>query len=254
MIKAVITGCTGKMGTVLTNIIGDRDDMEVVAGISRNPDNSNNPYPVYSNFDDIVEEVDVVIDFSNPSTLKDLLEYGVSKNIPLVIATTGFSPEDIRSIEEASKNIPILYSQNMSLGINLLVSLAKKAALTLGESFDIEIIEKHHNKKVDAPSGTAYMIAEGINESLNNSKSYNFGREGKNELRHKDEIGIHAIRGGTIPGEHSVLFAGLDEVIELKHSALSKNVFAQGGVVAAKFIVNKENRLYSMKDIFDTDE
>lgn len=172
-------------------------------------------------------------------------------NTPIVIATTGLNIEDDKKIEDASKNIPIFKSANMSIGVNLLIDLVKKAALALQDNFDIEIIEKHHNKKVDAPSGTALMIADAINEELDNSMEYKYGREGKSAKREGNEIGIHAIRGGTIPGEHTVIFAGLDEIVEVKHTALSKNIFASGAVKAAKFIVNKENGLYKMENLMN---
>lgn len=254
MINVVINGCNGKMGVVLTNMISECEDTRVIAGVDRNPTKLDKNYPIYKDMWDTDEEVDVIIDFSHHSKLNNLLDYGIKKNIPLVIATTGFSREDEKLIEETSKNIPILYSKNMSLGINILVDLTKRMASLLGETFDIEIIEKHHNTKVDAPSGTASMIADEINHSLNDTKNYIFGRKGDKVLRTKDEIGIHSIRGGTMSGEHSVLFAGLDEMIEIKHTAITRNIFAIGAIKGAKFIINQKNGLYSMNDIFTSME
>lgn len=247
--KIIINGCNGKMGQVLTKQIENDHDLEIVAGIDKTPDKYENKYPVYKDIFEFKGEADVVIDFSNPYYLPGLLDYCVEKNLPIVIATTGFSKKDYKDIEKSSKKIPIFYSANMSLGINVLIKLVREAAKVLAESFDIEIIEKHHNNKVDAPSGTAYMIANKINEELNNSKEYVFGRYTKKEKRSKNEIGIHAIRGGTIVGEHSVIFAGLDEIIEIKHTAMSKNIFAIGAIKAAKFIINKDKGLYSMDDL-----
>lgn len=252
--NVVLNGCNGKMGVVLTNVISETEDSRVIAGIDRNPKKLDKNYPIYKDIWDMEEKIDVIIDFSHHSNLKSLLDYGVKKNIPLVIATTGFSEEDEKLIEVASKNIPILYSRNMSLGINILVDLTKRMASLLGETFDIEIIEKHHSTKADAPSGTASMIADEINNSLNNTKNYVFGRKGDEELRTKDQIGIHSIRGGTMSGEHIVLFAGLDEMIEIKHTAITRNIFGVGAIKGAKFIINKKNGLYSMNDIFTSME
>lgn len=254
MINVVINGCNGKMGLVLTNMIIEDEDTRVIAGVDRSPTKLDKNYPIYKNLWDIEEDIDIIIDFSHHSNLKDLLDYGIEKNIPLVIATTGFSNEDEKLIEKISKNIPILYSKNMSLGINILVDSTKRMASLLGQTFDIEVIEKHHNTKVDAPSGTACMIADEINNSLNNTKNYVFGRKGGKELRTKNEIGIHSIRGGTMSGDHSVLFAGLDEMIEIKHTAITRNIFGLGAIKGAKFIINQKNRLYSMNDIFTSIE
>lgn len=249
MIKVIINGCNGAMGQVLNKVIGEMEDIEIVAGIDKNIDRFKNNYPVYSHILNYEGKADVVIDFSNPTSVEGVLEYGVKTSTPLVIATTGLTPENLESLNKASKSIPIFHSYNTSLGVNVLVSLVKKAAAILSESFDIEIIEKHHNKKIDAPSGTAYMIANAINEELNNSMEFIYGREGKDAKRTKNEIGIHAVRGGTIPGEHTVIFAGMDEIVEVKHTALSKNIFAQGAVKAAKYIINKSNGIYDMNDI-----
>lgn len=251
MLKIILNGCNGAMGKTVTKVVEECNDIEIVAGVDKNKDLYSNNYEVYNEFLEVKDKADVIVDFSHPSCLEKLLEFGVTNKIPIVIATTGLKEEDLKNIKEASENIPIFHSANMSLGINLLINLAKKAALTLNETFDIEIIEKHHNKKVDAPSGTAYMIANAINDELDNSMEYKYGREGKSEKRKENEIGIHAVRGGTIPGEHEVIFAGLDEIIEIKHTALSKNIFANGALKAARYIVNKDNGLYSMENLMN---
>jgi len=245
MIKIIVNGCLGKMGKVLTKSICDDEAFELVAGVSREI-NENTEYNAYSSLLDINEQADVIIDFSNPTTLKDMLDYSKKTKTPLVIATTGYTNEELNMIDEHSKAVPVFHSSNMSLGVNLMLKLVEISAKALS-NFDIEIIEKHHNKKVDAPSGTALMLANEIQAVLNNE--FNFGRHGKNAKRKENEIGIHAVRGGTIVGDHSVIFAGKDEIVELNHTALSKEIFAQGSLQAAKFIVNKKNGYYNMKDI-----
>ena len=251
MLKVVICGCNGALGRALTEVISSNEDVSIVSGIDKKINAYENEYPVYPSPLLLKEECDVIIDFSNPSNLNELLQFGVINNVGLVIATTGFNKEEENKIKEASINTRIFKSSNMSLGINVLINLAKQATNVLGETFDIEIIEKHHNKKVDAPSGTAKMIANAINDELNNSMEFNYGREGNDSKRKDNEIGIHAIRGGTIPGEHTVVFAGLDEVIDIKHLALSKKVFAKGAVEAAKYIADKDNGMYSMDDLIN---
>ena len=251
MLRIGISGCNGAMGRMLNETMSDMNDLSIVLGIDRNINLYNNTYPVYENPSSIDVDCDVIIDFSNPNNLNDLLNFCVDKKVGIVIATTGLSQEQEERIKECSKYIPIFKSSNTSIGINVLIDLVKKASKVLSDNFDIEIIEKHHNKKVDAPSGTAYMLANAINEELDNSMEYNYGREGTDAKRNKKEIGIHAVRGGTIPGEHTVMFAGMDEIIEIKHTALSKKVFAQGAVRAAKYIANKEPRLYCMDDLIN---
>ena len=251
MIKVVLSGCNGAMGRVLNTIIDEMEDMMVVAGIDKNKDLYKNDYPVYESPLLVKEKCDVIIDFSKPSNINELLEYSIKNNIALVIATTGFSEEEEDKIKEASKLIRIFKSSNMSLGINVLINLSKQATNILGSITDVEIIEKHHNKKVDAPSGTAKMIANAINTELNDSMEFNYGRNGNDAKRKENEIGIHAIRGGTISGEHTVIFAGLDEIVEIKHIALSKKVFAQGSIKAAQYILNKENGLYDMDNLIN---
>lgn len=249
MIKVLINGYYGQMGQVLSQEIKKDKEMKLVAGIDKDSSNNCDNLNVYNNIFNCSEDIDIIIDFSHPSSLPNLLKYGMEKNIPLVIGTTGLSNKDIEKIKAASKKIPIFHSANMSLGINVLISMVKNIAPILEDSFDIEIIEKHHNNKIDAPSGTAYMIADEINKELNNSKEYVFGRNTKTDKRKEKEIGIHAVRGGTIVGEHTVIFAGCDEVIEIKHSASSKKIFAQGAIKAAKFLYNQENGLYNMENL-----
>lgn len=251
MIKVIVNGCNGAMGQVLSQQLLQDKETTLVAGIDRSPSKLENPYPVHEDIFEFDGEVDVIIDFSKPGSLPKLIEFGVQKNVPLVIATTGFSAEDMELINKASEKIPVFYSANMSLGVNTLITMVRKAASILGGSFDIEIVEKHHNKKVDAPSGTAHMIANNINDELNNSMNYVFGREGNESKRTSNEIGIHAVRGGTIFGEHTVIFAGEDETIEVKHTALSKKIFANGSINAAKYIVNKDKGLYGTKDLLN---
>ena len=251
MLKVVISGCNGAMGRALTEVISSIEDVSIVAGIDKKINAYENEYPVYPSPLLLKEKCDVIIDFSNPSNLNELLEYGVINNVGLVIATTGFNKEEENKIKEASINTRIFKSSNMSLGINILINLSKQATNILGNITDIEIIEKHHNKKVDAPSGTAKMIANAINTELNDSMEFNYGRNGNDAKRKENEIGIHAIRGGTISGEHTVIFAGLDEIVEIKHVALSKKVFAQGSIKAAQYILNKENGLYDMDNLMN---
>ncbi len=252
MLKVAINGYLGAMGQVVAGEIKKDDEMTLVAGIDKKYiEKDKNSVPVYDNISDVREEIDMIIDFSHPSSLDSVLEFSINNNISLVIGTTGLEDEDIEKIEKASNKIAIFYSANMSLGVNLLLSLVKKSANVLEDSFDIEIIEKHHNKKIDAPSGTAYMIADSINETLKEPKEYVYNRHDKSEKRSKSEIGIHSIRGGTIVGEHTAIFAGPDETIEISHSATSKKVFAQGALKASKFIISKEKGLYNMDDLIN---
>ncbi len=248
MTNIIINGCLGKMGRVVNSCISARQDCKVIAGFDIAQDTYAD-FPVYTTPNDFVGKADVVIDFSHPNTIEGLLNWAVETNTAVVIATTGFSPEQIEFIKEKSKQIPIFFSFNMSLGVNLLVELAKKATEVLGSQFDIEIIEKHHNQKIDAPSGTAIMIADAINDTLDNSAHFVYDRHSVRQKREKNEIGIHAVRGGTIVGEHEVIFAGRDEVISLKHTANSKEIFAVGAVNAAVFLAGKEPGMYDMSDI-----
>lgn len=248
MIKLILCGSDGQMGRVIVDQVKEMENYEIVAGMDRS-NNQGYEFPVFEDISEFKGEADVIIDFSNPSTLPKLLKYSKETKTPLILASTGFSDEEVKSIKEASSETAIFYSGNMSLGINVLLSLVKKAASAL-EGFDIEVIEKHHNKKVDAPSGTAFMIAEAINDELNGEKEYVYGRQGNDTKRKPEEIGIHAIRGGSIVGEHSVIFAGVDEILEVKHTAMSKKIFAVGSINAAKFLVGKKSGLYNMDDLF----
>lgn len=250
MTRIIITGANGKMGKVIRSVIDSRDDCEVVAGVDLNTE-SDAGFTVYPTISEVKEKADVVIDFTNPVLLDGLLDYAKSTKTPLVIGTTGYDDEQKKKIELASKECPIFFTYNMSLGINLMANLAKKAAEILGNEFDIEIVEKHHNQKIDAPSGTALMLADAICEVLPNPMKYEYDRHSKREKRTKNEIGLHAIRGGTIVGEHDIIFAGRDEIITLSHSARSKEVFAVGAVNAAVYMNGKGAGLYDMKELIN---
>ena len=248
MTKIVMNGCNGKMGQVITRLVAEDDNCEIVAGFDVN-DTIDNTYPVFTNPDEFTGDADVVIDFSHPSALTNVLNYCKKRKFPVILPTTGFTNEQKQEFIDASKEIPVFFSANMSLGINLLIALAKKATKLLEGNFDIEIVERHHNQKLDAPSGTALAIADAIDETLSFPAEYVYDRHAVRKKRKKTEIGLHAVRGGTIVGEHDIIFAGTDEVIELKHSAHSKEVFAVGAVKAAKFITDKPAGLYNMNDI-----
>ncbi|MBQ8300994.1 MAG: 4-hydroxy-tetrahydrodipicolinate reductase [Clostridia bacterium] len=248
MTKIIMNGCNGKMGQVISRLVSEDDSCEIVAGFDVN-DNIENTYPVFTNPDDFTGDADVVIDFSHPSALTNVLNYCKKRNLPVILATTGFSDEQKKEFNEASKEIPVFFSANMSLGINLLIDLAKKATKLLEGNFDIEIVERHHNQKIDAPSGTALAIADAIDETLSFPAEYVYDRHAVRKKRKKTEIGLHAVRGGTIVGDHEVIFAGTDEVIELKHSAHSKEVFAVGAIKAAKFMTDKPAGMYNMNDL-----
>lgn len=251
MVKAVICGAQGKMGRVLNDIISKRNDIEIIGGIDINDTTPYADFEIFKSPSELKEKPQVIIDFSHPSALDGLCEYCLTNGVPLVIATTGYSDEQKKLIKKVSEQIPVFFTFNMSVGINLLCSLAKKAAAILGGQFDIEIVEKHHNQKIDAPSGTALMIADALNETLDNKMRYVYDRHSVRQKREKSEIGIHAIRGGTIVGEHDIIFAGRDEVITLSHHAASKEVFAVGAVNAAVFIAGKPAGLYDMNDVID---
>ncbi len=251
MIKIMLVGCNGKMGQVITRLVSQTEDMQIVAGIDIKNEPSGS-YPVFSEPAQSNVRPDVIIDFSNPQGLGKLLDYATTQKIPVVIATTGFSQGQVKQIKSASRMIPVFFTANMSLGVNLVAELVQKAAKVLEGNFDIEIIEKHHNQKIDAPSGTALLLADAINEVLEEKCEYVYDRHSRRKKRSKKEIGIHAIRGGTIVGEHTVIFAGNDEIIEIKHSALSKEIFAVGALRAARFVLNRENGLYDMKSLLNS--
>ena len=247
MKKIILCGANGKMGHVIRNIVAADNECEIVAGVDINTESTD--FPIYSEIDSVKESADVIIDFSNPALLNSLLKYSTAKKIPVVIATTGFDDDQKKQIENAATENGVFFTYNMSLGINLLATLAKKAVDVLGNDFDIEIIEKHHNQKIDAPSGTALMLADAICEEIDKPMKYEYDRLSKREKRSKNEIGMHAVRGGTIVGEHEIIFAGRDEIITLSHSARSKEIFAVGAVNAAKYMVGKGAGLYTMKDL-----
>ena len=247
MLRIIINGYSGSMGKVLTKCANEDSELEIVCGSSK--DDLDVPFKTYHKMSEVEELADVIIDFSHHSTIDDTLSYAIKNKTPLVIATTGFNDEELEKIKESSNIIPIFHSSNMSLGVNVLIKLVKEAAKALN-GFDIEIIEKHHNKKLDAPSGTAVMIANGVKEVLPDSE-YIYGRHGRSDKRSSNEIGIHAIRGGTIVGEHTTIFAGHDEVVEIKHSAQSKDIFAKGAIAAAKFLVKQEAGYYNMNNMLN---
>lgn len=248
MTNILLSGCNGKMGSAVAQCVAARKDCRVIAGIDTNS-NTSAEFPVFGSAAEFEGKVDVIIDFSHPSALEDLLQYAVAKKIPAVIATTGLDDAQTQLLHSAAKDIPVFFSANMSIGVSLLKELAQTAARVLGDSFDIEIVEMHHNQKLDAPSGTALMLADAIAEELREQPCYEYDRHLKREKRSKNEIGIHAVRGGTIIGEHEIIFAGHDEIITLSHSARSKQIFASGAVNAALFIEDKGPGLYSMKEL-----
>ena len=249
MLKIIISGCNGYMGRTVAALSEQDPDVEVVCGFDVNaakPDK----FPVCADPMEFGGAADVVVDFSSLTALDGLLSYGCAKKIPLVLCTTGYSPEQISAIEKASERIPVFRSGNVSLGINLLADIIRRSCAVLGGAFDVEIVERHHRRKVDAPSGTALMLADAAASALPYDAEYIFERQSRREARKNHEIGISAVRGGTIVGEHEVIFAGLDEVIELKHTAYSRDIFATGALKAAKFMAGiKEPGLYDMRDV-----
>lgn len=249
MVRAVMHGCNGKMGQVITGLIKADEGIELVAGIDTYT-GIQNDYPVFENIEQCDVQADVIIDFSNAGAVDALLGYCAGRQVPVVLCTTGLSEEQLEKVREASKKTAVLKSANMSLGINLLMKLLKDAAKVLGPAgFDIELVEKHHNQKVDAPSGTALALADSINEAVDGGYEYVYDRSQVRRKREKKELGISAVRGGTIVGGHEVIFAGADEVIEFKHTAYSKAVFGKGAVEAAKFLAGKPAGIYDMSDV-----
>ena len=249
MVRAIMHGCNGKMGQTITTMCKEDAEIEIVAGIDLY-DGIKNDYPVFKNSSLCDVKADVIIDFSHAKAVDDLLVYSAEKNVPVVLCTTGLSEAQLAEAKKVSEKTAVLKSANMSLGINMLMELLKKAALTLAPAgFDMEIVEKHHNQKLDAPSGTALALADSMNEALENKYEYTYDRSKERKKRDKYEIGISAVRGGNIVGEHEVIFAGQDEVIEFKHTAYSKAVFAKGAVQAAKFLAGKPAGFYDMSDV-----
>lgn len=249
MIKAIMHGCNGKMGQTIAGLVAEDAEMELVAGVDTY-DEGKNPFPVFTNIEQCDVPADVVIDFSAAPAVDGLLAYCVSRQIPCVLCTTGLSEEQLKKVEEASGKVAILKSANMSLGINMLMKLLKEAAAILVPAgFDVEIVEKHHKLKVDAPSGTALALGDSIREALDGEYEYVYDRSNRRQKRPKTEIGFSAVRGGTIVGDHDVIFAGADEVITFSHSSYSKAVFGKGAVQAAKFLKGKPAGMYQMSDV-----
>lgn len=248
MINILLNGANGRMGQAIASLAASSEELNVVAGIDCYTEIEND-FPVYKKVYECQEDYDVIIDFSNPSGIEELIDYAVLNKKPLVVATTGLTKEQTKKMNEASLHIPLFYSANMSLGVNLLIDLVKRASAVLGNGYDIEIIEKHHNQKLDAPSGTALAIADAISEVNPLSKEYVYDRHSVRKKRDSREIGISSVRGGNIVGEHEVLFIGNEEIIEIKHHASSRHVFAEGAIRAALFLCGKKNGLYSMKDL-----
>ncbi len=248
MVKVLLNGCCGKMGQIIVESSKSFSNIEIVAGIDKYPSDKNE-FKIFNNVNEVDVDYDVLIDFSRPEALEDLLKLSISKKKPLILCSTGYSEEDLKIISEKSKIIPIFKSANMSLGINLINSLLKKISPILYGNYDIEIIEKHHNQKVDSPSGTAVLLADTIKDSLPTEIKYVYGREGFSK-RENNEIGIHAVRGGSIVGDHDVIFAGSGEIIELSHKALSREVFAVGALKAAEYMSKiTEASIYNMEDV-----
>lgn len=251
MTRVMMHGCNGKMGQVISELAAGDAQLEIVAGVDIT-DSGKNSYPVYSSVWDCREAVDVVIDFASAKAVDTLLDFCEKKEIPCVLCTTGLSEEQLEKVKKVSEKVAILKSANMSLGINLLLKLVKEAAQVLANAgFDMEIVEKHHNLKVDAPSGTALALADSINEACDQAYTYVYDRSQRREKRAEKEIGISAVRGGTIVGEHEVIFAGADEVVTFSHTAYSKAVFGKGAVQAAKFLAGKPAGLYDMSDVIE---
>lgn len=249
MVDILLCGCSGKMGAAVQAAAALRKDCRIVAGVDLSA-GVNLAFPVYSAPEQVREHADVLIDFSHPSALESILEYCRSHSgTAAVLCTTGYSKEQVQLVKEAAKDLPVFYSRNMSLGINLLIELSKKAESVLGDGFDVEIVEMHHNQKLDAPSGTALMLADAINETRENQMKYTYDRHSQRKKREKHEIGLHSVRGGTIVGEHQVIFAGQHETITLSHSAQSKELFASGAVNAAVYMQGKGPGLYTMSDM-----
>lgn len=251
MVRIILYGCNGAMGKVVSELVKENKDFTIVAGVDVTPQKRED-FPVYQDINDIKEEADAIVDFAHISAVSSLLEFTKSRKIPLVLCTTGLEDVHIQKIKEYSKEVAILRSANMSLGVNLLLKLIKEVSLSLyNADFDIEIVEKHHRRKLDAPSGTALSMAEAVNEALHGSLSYVYERESKRQPREKKELGISSVRGGSIVGEHDIIFAGEDELITLSHSAYSRKIFAKGALSAAKYLLGKQNGLYTMTDVIE---
>lgn len=251
MVKMIMHGCNGHMGQVITELAAQDPDVEIVAGIDV-ADNRQNGYPVFTNIFDCNVEADVIIDFAAAAAVDNLLKFSREKKMPVVLCTTGLSEEQLLDVKETGKETAVLKSANMSLGINTLMKLLKDAAKVFGTAgYDIEVVEQHHRLKVDAPSGTALALADSVNEALGNEYQYVYDRSERREKRPDKEIGISAVRGGTIVGVHDVIFAGTDEVITFHHTAYSKSVFAKGAIEAGKFLAGRPAGMYDMADVIE---
>lgn len=249
MIQILLNGCCGKMGKVITEVLSQFPDLNIVAGVDKYP--CDNPFPVFTSLSNINIPYDVLLDFSRPTALENLISLSEKTKKPLVLCTTGYSSNDLDLINYKSSIIPIFKSANMSYGINLINVLLKKITPLLYDNYDIEIIEKHHNQKVDSPSGTALLLGNTISSSIDSKTNFIYGREGKKK-RKKDEIGIHAIRGGSIVGDHEIIFAGTGEIIELNHKAISREVFAIGALKACEYMSRiKKPGLYNMENMLE---
>lgn len=249
MVRAILHGCNGRMGRVVTGLIKEDETIEIVAGVDTYMGTSND-YPVFDTIEKCQVPADVVIDFSNASAADGLLDFCVEKKIPVILCSTGFSEEQLKKVEESAEKVAILKSANMSVGINLLIKLLKDVTKVLAPAgYDIEIVERHHNQKLDAPSGTAIALADAINDAADHAYDYVYDRSKERKKREAKEIGISAVRGGTIVGDHAVVYAGMDEVIEFKHTAYSRGIFGKGAVEAAKFLAGKPAGRYDMSDV-----
>ena len=248
MLRIILCGCCGRMGKSVSQKVSEGSSAKIVAGVDI-ASSGGTDYPVYSNILDIHEEADVIVDFSHHGAVGAISGFAAQRSLPVVFCTTGYNEEELEVIKSLSTKTAVFRSANMSLGVNVLLELCRKAAKVLGDSFDIEITEMHHNQKLDAPSGTALLLADGINEALDNKAEYVYDRHLRRERRPKNEIGIHSLRGGTVVGEHSVIFAGNNETLTLSHSATSREVFAQGALKAAAFVAGKAPGMYNMDDL-----
>lgn len=249
MVKMLMCGCNGRMGQMITAMVKNTDGIEIAAGVDLF-DGIENSYPVYKSLSEVDVDFDVIVDFSRADGIDQLLEYCAKNNKPVVLCTTGLSEKQLNLVNDTSKKVAVLRSANMSLGINLMLKLLREATAVLADKgYDIEIVEKHHNQKLDAPSGTAIALGEACNGALDNEYEFVFDRSQRREIRPKKEIGFSAVRGGTIVGDHDVIFAGTDEVITFSHTAYSRNVFAKGAISAAKFLYDKGPGMYNMSDV-----
>lgn len=249
MVRMIMHGCNGAMGRTITDLAAQQEELVIVAGIDKN-NQVKQPYPVYESLEECGEEADVIVDFSSAAAVDHLLDYCADHQMPVVLCTTGLSQQQVEKVSEAAKKTAVLRSANMSLGVNLLIKLVKEAAQTLSDAgFDIEIVEKHHNQKKDAPSGTALALADSMNDAMENKFHYEYNRSIKHEKRDRKEIGISSVRGGSIVGEHDVIFAGKDEVVTFSHTAYSKAIFGKGAMEAAIFLAGKPAGLYNMSDV-----